>query len=113
MKSLINLQDVDITKPEQFAKFVAAAKEIQGQLDAAWGYVEQSMLDGNVTQLKGEWGTVSLAERKNWKATTVLPPRYYKQTLDTAKLNFLYKAGEQLPAGAEFTTSQYITKRIK
>lgn len=109
----INTNKLDISKPAQFAEFVAQAKALANVLEEAWGVVEQQMLDRNVDKLSGDWGSISVAERKNWKATGQLPPRYYKTVLDTSKLNFLFKAGEKLPAGAEFTTSQYITKRLK
>jgi hypothetical protein len=111
--SIINTKGLDITKPNQFADIVAQAKDLQGQLEAFWGAVEQQMLEKGISNLKGDFGSISVAERKTWKATKQLPPRYYKQVLDTSKLNFLFKAGEKLPEGAEYSTSQYITKRLK
>lgn len=113
MNSIINTKGLDISKPSDFAKFVALAQEFQGQIDAAWGLVEEQMQNRNIQKIAGDWGTISMAERKNWKATKQLPPRFYKQTLDTAKLNFLNKAGEKLPEGAEYTTTSYISKRFK
>jgi hypothetical protein len=113
MNDIINTKGLDISKPKSFAEFVELAKELQGQLDLAWGVVEQQMLDRNVKSLKGDWGSATIGERKNWKATTELPPRFYKKSLDTSKLNFMLGHGDTLPAGAEFTTKQYLTKRVK
>ena len=108
----INTKKLDISKPAQFADFVAQAKALQNVLEEAWGIVEQQMLDRDVKQLKGDWGTISIAERRNWKVVGNLPPRFYKQTVDTAKLNFLQKNGDKLPKGAVMSTSKYMTKKI-
>jgi hypothetical protein len=111
--SIINTQGLDISKPADFANFVKLAKEVQTQLDAAWGFVEQQMLDRNVKSLKGDWGTISTAERINWKVNqNEVDPYYLKSAPDTKKLKAAFDAGE-LPVGADFTTSVYITKRIK
>lgn len=111
--SLINTQGLDIAKPADFAQFVQAAKELQNQLDMAWGLVEQQMIDRGVKKLTGDWGTISQAERINWKVNVnAVDPYYLKPAADTKKLRAAFEAGE-LPDGADFTTSVYITKRIK
>lgn len=108
----INTKALDISKPKQFAEFVSQAQALANVLEEAWGIVEQQMLDRNVKQVKGDWGTLSIAERRNWKITGNLPPRFYKQTVDTAKLNFLQGRGEKLPKGATLTKTKYITKKL-
>lgn len=109
----LNPANIDITKPEAFANFVAMAQEIEGQLKAAWGYVEQQMIDANVSKVQGEWGQISFSERKNWKINpATIDPYYLKPAADTKKLNAAFEANE-MPEGADFTTSVYMTKRIK
>lgn len=108
----INTKGLDISKAKQFAEFVEQAKTLQNAIEEAWGVVEQQMLDRNVKQLKGDWGTLSIAERRNWKVEGTLPPRFYKQTVDTSKLNFLQKNGEKLPKGAIMSTSKFLTKKL-
>lgn len=111
--AILNTANIDITKPESFAQFVAAAKEIQGQLEAAWGYVEQQMLDNSVSKVQGDWGNISFSERKNWKVNlNAIDPYFTKPTADTKKLNAAFAANE-MPEGADFNTSVYMTKRIK
>lgn len=110
--SVLSTNNIDITKPEAFAEFVAKAKEIQGQLDAAWGFVEQQMLDHNVTKLQGDWGNISEVEKINWKTTKDVDPYYLKTAPDTKKLKAAFDAGE-LPEGADFTTTKYMRKTIK
>lgn len=110
--SIINTKGLDISKPKQFAEFVEQAKALQNVLEEAWGIVEQQMLDRNVKQVKGDWGTLSIAERRNWKVTGNLPPRFYKQTVDTSKLNFMQAHGEKLPKGVVMSKSKYMTKKL-
>lgn len=111
--AIINPNSVDISKPEQFAAFVAQAKALQTVLDEAWGTVEQQMVERGVTALKGDWGSILTAERKNWKVNVAtIDPYYLKPAADTKKLNAAFAANE-MPEGADFTTSCYITKRIK
>jgi hypothetical protein len=108
----INTKGLDISKPKQFAEFVAQAQALSNVLEEAWGIVEQQMLERNVKQVKGDWGTLSIAERRNWKVTGQLPPRFYKQVVDTSKLNFMQAHGEKLPKGVSMSKSKYITKKL-
>jgi hypothetical protein len=110
--AIINPNNLDISKPAQFAEFVAQAKALANVLEEAWGVVEQQMLDRNVKSLKGDWGSISTAERINWKVTADVDPYYLKTAPDTKKLRAAFDAGE-LPTGADFSTSVYITKRLK
>jgi hypothetical protein len=111
--SLLNTKGLDISNPATFESFVTQAKQLQNLLENAWGQVEEQMLNHNVKSIKGDWGSLTIAERKSWKATGDLPPRFYKQTLDTTKLNFMLNHGDTLPEAVEMKTTQYLTKRIK
>lgn len=109
---MVFIRNVDITKPADFATFVATAKALQDILDAAWDAVDSQMTQYGVTNLKGDWGAINRAERKNWKVNLADLPDYYKKAAaDTGKLNAAYKAGDTVP-GADFSVSTYITKRI-
>lgn len=110
--NLLTTKGIKLDNPATFESFVKQAKELQNILEEAWGAVEQKMLDHDVKSIKGDWGSLTIAERKNWKGDK-LPPRFYKQVLNTAKLNSMLKLGEKLPKGASYTTSQYLTKKIK
>lgn len=110
--STINPSKVDITKAKQLAELIEQAQAAQTVLEGFWGAIEQQMLDRKVTTVKGDWGTLTIAERRNWKVEGNLPPRFYKQVVDTSKLNFLEAHGEKIPAGAIMSTSKYLTKRL-
>lgn len=108
----INIKGVDISKAKQLAGLIEQANAAANVLEDFWGVVEQQMLDRNVKQVKGDWGTLSIAERRNWKVEGTLPPRFYKQTVDTAKLNFIEARGEKLPKGVSMSKSKYLTKKL-
>jgi len=113
MQTIPTITNKDIkNKSEKFLAALQTAKALQSDLEAFWQLIEDEMKNHSIQSIKGSWGSLSIAERKNWKATN-LPPRFYKQTLDTARLNSMYKLGDKLPEGASFTTSQYLSKRIK
>jgi len=110
--SIINTAGIDIANTADFAKFVALSKLVESQLKEAWGIVEQQMLDRGIAEVKGDWGKVSFVERMNWKAGKDLDPYYLKTAPDTKKLKAAFDANE-LPVGADFTTTVYIKKAIK
>jgi hypothetical protein len=110
---MTSLTTRDITnKTARFIRALQTAKTLEAELQSFYEHIQAEMAVTGVTKLSGDWGSLTLATRKTWKATK-LPPRFYKQTLDTTKLNFLYKSGENLPSGASFTKTNYLSKRLK
>lgn len=112
MDQIIKTPKNIINQGSDFLQFIELQKELTSQIEAAWHEIQTTMLDHDVSSIKGDWGYISVAERRNWKATD-LPPRFYKQTLDTARLNSMFKLGDAIPKGASFTTTNYLAKRIK
>lgn len=96
----------------KFVKALQTAKTLESELQTFYATIQAEMEEHGIQSVKGDWGALTLATRKAWKADK-LPPRFYKQALDTTKLNFLFNAGEQLPKGVRFTETQYLTKRLK
>jgi hypothetical protein len=97
---------------QTFLDFLAIHEAVQ----MAWQGIEQAMLDHSVKQLKGDWGTLSIVtDRKTWKADRELPLEYYNApTLNSAKLNAMWKNDIPMPAGLDFTvTAPYMTRRLK
>lgn len=115
MNSLLNTKGLDITKPADFAKFVTMAKEVQTQLDQAWGFVEQQMIDGGVTKVQGDWGSISFndAELLTITDATALDPAVTKAALDTKKVRAYREVMGELPAGVGTRTITKFVKRVK
>lgn len=113
MNTIPAITNKDIkTQSQKFLTAMQTAKAIQADLDAFWTAAETEMRNHSITSIKGDWGSLNMAQRKNWRADS-LPPRFYKQILDTAKLNAFYKSGVALPKGASFEVTTYLSKRIK
>lgn len=111
----INTNTLDISKPAQFADFVAQAKALQGVLEEAWGVVEQQMLDRNVKQLKGDWGSIQFEDAELLAITdaAVLDPGVTKPALDTKKVRAYRELMGELPAGVGTKNITKFAKRIK
>jgi hypothetical protein len=109
----ITPQDIDISKPAEFATRVNQVIAIQQLLESFWATVNSQMQERGISKLSGDWGSLSYAERKNWKVDVNKISDYYlKPTADTKKLNAAFAANE-LPEGADFTTTVYLMKRLQ
>jgi hypothetical protein len=93
---------------QAFLDFLVLHKQVAD----AWERVEAALLTSRTKSVKGEWGSLSIGERKSWHVETELPPEYYKKQLDTKKLNALYNA-DILPTGVDYTVTAYMTRRLK
>lgn len=96
----------------KFTQALRTATILEAELQAFYAHIQAEMEQHSIQSVKGHWGHLTLAKRKNWNGTN-LPPRFYKKVLDTTKLNYLYKANETLPKGVSFTETTYLSKRIK
>ena len=111
----INPSKLDITKPAQFAEFVAQAQALQNVLAEAWGVVEQQMLDRNVKELSGPWGKVAFEPAELLVVTdaSALDPSIVKPALDTKAVRAYRELYKELPAGVGVNNITKFAKRIK
>lgn len=96
-------------------KALARQREINEQMAAAWKVIEKHMIDNSVKSVKGDWGSVTIAERKGFKVEDMgsLPSRFIKKVPDTDKIKAAVTLEGKLPAGVEEYTTVYLTKHIK
>lgn len=113
--SIINTNKLDISKPAQFAEFVAQAQAMQNLLQEAWGIVEQQMLDRNVKELSGAWGKVAFEKAELLIVTDAskLDPSVVKPALDTKAVRAYRELYKELPAGVGVNNITKFAKRIK
>lgn len=97
----------------KFAAAAAALKDLQEQINSAWKNVESQMIDNNIKSYKGEWGSLTIAERLGWETTKDLPKKFYKKVVDTKKLSDTFRLEGEAPKGATPKYTKYLTKRIK
>lgn len=98
-----------LTTTPTFDQLIAATKAVE----AAWQAIYEQMDNYSVTSLKGDWGYATTGELKNWKTSATLPDEFYVSKLDTAKLNYMYKHGDDFPAGVDFSVTRYHRKGLK
>lgn len=102
----------EIIQSEEFIAFVTAQKQLQEQIDTNWQLFQELMEQKHVASVKGSWGYITLASRKSLKATRPLPPRFYRQVLDSSKLEAYKTMKGSYPEGVVETNSNYLSKRV-
>lgn len=108
----LTIRKGEIVQSEEFVAFVTAQKKLQEQIDNNWTMFQELMEKKNVATVKGSWGHITLATRKNLKATQPLPPRFYRQVLDTSKLEAYRTMKGDYPEGVVISTSKYLSKKV-
>lgn len=101
----------------QQANFEAKVKDLktlEDDLKATWKTVESAMIEHNVKSIKGDWGSITIAERDVFKGDIEeVPAKFLKKALDTKKIGSYYTLEGKLPKGVTHSTTKYLTKRIK
>ena len=97
-----------------FMQFLEMQKKVNEMANSVWKDVEQVMIQNDIKQLKGDFGTVTIAERQGWVVDEAeLPNKFFKKVVDTTRLTATYRLEGKAPRGATPTTTKYITKRLK
>lgn len=102
----------------QFAAFLdkqAELRRAQAQSTDIWKRIEGEMIKANIKSIKGDWGSITITERPNYKVVdvTVLPNKFIKRVPDTTKIGQSFELEGKLPAGVERTIIKYLMKRLK
>lgn len=110
-KSIATVKQLD--NSQQFLDFLRYQAEVQAEIEATWAVVRERMDKYDVTKLSGDWGYITMAERRSFKATGKVAPRFFKQTLDSTKVSAYEKISGHLPAGVDQSSTKFLQKRIK
>jgi hypothetical protein len=113
LESNLAVMEAELAQNEQFRAFLIKQKEAKAQIDDFWKSVEEQMIEHDVKSVKGDWGTLTIAERLNWETTDELPSKFYKKVVDTKKISDTYRLEGKAPKGATPSTTKYLMKRIK
>ena len=103
----------ELMQDERFKTFLIKQKEVQKEISDTWKQIETAMIENDVKSVKGDWGSITIAERLNWKTDETLPAKFYKKTVDTKRISDTYRLEGKAPKGATPSTTKYLTKRIK
>lgn len=97
----------------EFKKFLEMEKKFRETATDVWKTVEDQMIEHDIKQLKGDFGTITIAERLNWSTTDELPTKFYKKVVDTKRISDTFRLEGKAPKGATPSYTKYITKRLK
>lgn len=108
----LQVQNHELVQSEAFTEFLALQSSLQQQIDDGWAALQQLMEAQGVKKIKGDWGHITLAERRTLKADQPLPPRFYKKVLDTDKVRAYETMKGFLPDGVSQKTTTYLSKKV-
>lgn len=99
---------------KQVGAKIAALKEQQDKINAEWKAVEALMIQFDVKNIKGNWGSLTIAERLNWSIDhAMLPAKFWKKVPDTTKISSEFRLYGKSPKGCEPSYTKFLTKRLK
>jgi hypothetical protein len=104
------------TKSEMFLRYISLQKdlkELEAELDDQWKSLQSAMEANGVTKIDGEWGSITLASRKNYKEVGDVSDEFKKTVLDTTKVGAHATLNGELPEGIEVSETNYIVKKFK
>lgn len=89
-------------------------KSAQQAIDDTWEQVKEVMIANDVKSIKGDWGSITIAERINWEYDpSTLQPKFFKKVVDTKRLTDTFRLEGKEPKGATAKYVKYLTRRIK
>lgn len=98
----------------QLAELLIQEKSFQDKSALMWESIFQSMKKHDIKTIKGDWGYITVAERRNFKADLEeLPAKFLKKEADKKKIGSYFDLTGKLPKGVTTSVTQYLTKKIK
>lgn len=104
------------TKGEMFLRYVSLQKdlkELEKDLDDQWKSLQKAMAENDVNKIDGDWGSITLANRKNYKEKGAVADEFKKTVLDTTKVSAHATLTGELPEGVEVSETSYLVKKFK
>jgi hypothetical protein len=99
---------------EQFRDFLLFQKDTTTKIASFWKTVEAQMIEHDIKSIKGEWGTLTIAERIGWDfLDDLLPAKFWKKVPDLKKMTDHFRLEGKPPKGATPKYTKYLTRRIK
>jgi hypothetical protein len=112
-KSLSRGKAGSLADNKAFLDFLSIQQQMTAEFDKTWEVIRDQMEQYGITKIDGDWGHILIAERRNWVASDVVPPRFTKKVLDGSKIAAYFKLHNKVPTGISLTTTKYLTKKIK
>ncbi|HEX4201337.1 MAG TPA: hypothetical protein VHY59_07440 [Chthoniobacterales bacterium] len=113
LEQSLEAMEAALSANPEFREFLVKQKETQQQIATFWKTVEAQMIEHDIKSVKGEFGSLTIAERLGWETTDELPSKFYKKVVDTKRLSDTFRLEGKAPKGATPVYTKYLTKRIK
>lgn len=99
---------------KEFIEQMYLVNDLQNKAKQFWKEVETAMINSGTKSFKGDWGSITIAEKMAWAVDLdLLPKKFIKRVADTKKLSDTFRLENKPIKGAEPKYSKYLTKRIK
>lgn len=112
-QQLIKLE-TELSQNDQFKRFIEFQQTVREKSAEVFKNIEQTMIANDIKTVKGDWGSITVVERTNYKADLdELPAKFIKRTADTTKIALAHKLENKLPKGVTTTTTKFLMKKFK
>lgn len=112
MQQELELREQEIMQNEEFRTFLQLQRDVNKKAEELWAGIERHMIDNGIKNVKGDWGSLTIAERHSWITTNELPKKFTKVVADTKKLTDTFKLEGKEPKGAHLTYKYNLVKRL-
>ena len=113
-KKQLDDTEAELMQDERFKQFIELQRSVNDQAAKVWKNVETQMINNNIKSIKGDWGTLTIAECLDWNIDAdALPAKFIKKVPDKKKISDTFRIEGKAPKGCEPYTSKYLTKRLK
>jgi len=97
----------------KFATAEAAFKQLEIEKKEAESKLIDAMDQRGINKLEGDWGYITLATRKSFRAIGPISDEFTKKALDPKKVAAHYTLNGDLPLNVELNETKYLTKKLK
>lgn len=112
-KSLKRGKAGNLAENAAFLDFLKIQQQMTAEIDKTWDVVKERMQQYDIKKIDGDWGHITMAERKNFSINGRVTDSFTKKVLDTSKVSQYFKLYKKLPAGVALSTTKYLSKKIE
>lgn len=110
----VNETESALMQLDAFQAFIKLQKTFKEKSAEVWKTIEKQMLDNDIKSVKGDWGSLTIAERTDFDIDpALLPSKFFVKSPDVAKIRGTYKLEGVPPKGTTPKVKKYLTKRFK
>lgn len=114
LQKTVASEEAELMLDERFRSFLTRQKEAQERIANVWDIVEAQMTKHDIKSIKGDFGSITLAERTTFEVDVQeLEDEYFKRVPDTKKIGTAYTLFGDPPKGTTVRKTKYLVKRIK